>query len=245
MDPAPTKRHDGRVTTAYRDYHGLHRGPALCSLTERDVIDFARREAATTVGPECKARFFRAGGAYKTLLTGRPPRDLDLWAPSRTDREVLVATLLDRGGRRLEERPYSDAFEIGGRIVEVPHKTEPDTLEARLARFDIGLSAVGVEHRPGDQWRAVINPLARSSVERRQVLLLKPLANWKHCLATLSRMRRYAAELGYSVPAEEVAEVWRVFDSHPEAEHERMLQRFRRSAHFCPGVREEAVCRLR
>lgn len=50
-----------------------------------DVIEFARREVARTVGLGSGARFFLAGGAFKSLLTGRPPRDLDLWAPSVED----------------------------------------------------------------------------------------------------------------------------------------------------------------
>ena len=79
-------------------------------------------------------------------------------------------------------------------------RSSPDTLEGRLARFDIALSAVGVEHRPSGQWSAIVHPLARTSVERREVLLLKPLVNWKFVLSTLERMWRYADELGYIVP---------------------------------------------
>ena len=121
----------------------------LSSLDERDVVEFARREAARTIGPACDARFFLAGGMFKTSLTGCPARDLDLWAPSTRDRELVLAALTQRGARRLEDRPFASAFAIDGRIVELPHKVEPDTLDGRLARFDIALSAVGVEHRPG------------------------------------------------------------------------------------------------
>ena len=81
--------------------------------------------------------------------------------------------------------------------MEVPDKTEPAELEDRLARFDLALSAVGVEHAADGGWRAVIHPLALESVLRREMLLLKPLVNWKYALATLERMRRYAAELGF------------------------------------------------
>ena len=41
----------------------------------------------------CQARFFFAGGAFKSLLTSRPPKDLDLWAPSAEDRAALVAAV--------------------------------------------------------------------------------------------------------------------------------------------------------
>lgn len=238
-------REDGHLTTAYRDQSRRRPAAGLVPLDDRHVIDFARREAARTLGPDMDARFFLAGGAFKALLTGRPPRDLDLWAPTARDRDILLSTLDARGARRLEPRPFADAFEVGDRVVELPHKSEPETLEERLARFDVALSAVGAEHRPGGEWRAVIHPLAQASVEQRRVLLLKPLVNWKYALATLERTRRYAHELGYSVPPEEEAEVWRVFDSQPDDMKHGMLERFERTTMGGHGVREEASCRLR
>lgn len=238
-------REHGALVAAYRDVQWRYDAAPLCQLDERDVVEFARRELAQTVGPDCRARFFLAGGAFKTLLTGRPPRDLDLWAPSGRDREVLVETLLARGARRLPERPFSDAFQSGERLVEVPDKIEPETLAGRLARFDIALSAIGVEHRPGGEWSAMIHPLARTSVARSEILLLKPLVNWKYALVTLERMRRYAAELGYAIPAEEKAEVWKVFDAQPPEMQHGMLERYGRAALGGYGVFEEARCRLR
>lgn len=238
-------RQGGHLVTAYRDHCNKSDAVTLSSLDERDVVEFARREAARTIGPACGARFFLAGGMFKTLLTGCPPRDLDLWAPSTRDRELVLAALTQRGARRLEDRPFASAFAIDGRVVELPHKVEPDTLDGRLARFDIALSAVGVEHRPGGQWSAIVHPLARTSVERREVLLLKPLVNWKFVLSTLERMRRYADELGYTVPAEEEAEVWRVFESQPEDMKREILARYEHTAPGRYGVRAEASRRSR
>jgi len=237
-------RADGCLQTAYRDHCRQHERTDLNSLDEIDVIEFARREVARIVGASCDARFFLAGGAFKALLTGQPPRDLDLWAPSARDRALLLQALDGRGAHRLPVRPYADAFQIGEREVEVPFKTEPVTLEERLALFDIALSAVGVEHLPGDGWRAIVHPLARESVKRREVLLLKPLVNWKYALATLERMRRYAAELGYQVPADEEAEAWQEFESQSAEMQAGMLERFDRTAHGGYRVREEALHRL-
>ncbi len=232
-------REGGPISVAYRD--SLRKGISepLCRFDGRDVVDFARREVSAVVGSDCPARFFLAGGAFKSLLTGRPPRDLDFWAPTSPDRESLVQTLTDRGARRLNDRPFADAFEIAERVVEVPHRAEPDSLEERLARFDLCLSAVGVEHQPGGTWRAVIHPLARASVEQREVLLLKPLVNWKYALATLERLRRYADELGYAVPESEEAEVWRVFEGQDNEMRRGMIERFERTAHGGYGVRTE------
>lgn len=231
-------RTDEGLRSAFRDQVGFRSEP-LCSLSDVDVVELARREVAATVGLNCGARFFLAGGAFKTLISGRAPRDLDVWAPSERDRALLVRTLLDRGATQLERRAYSDAFQIAGRTVEVPDAVAPTTLSERLAQFDIALSAVGVEYRPNGTWGAEVHPLARESMRRRQVLLLKPLANWKYALATLERMRRYGSELGFEVPEEEEAEVWRVFDAQSDEMKVGMVDRFQRTGTGDFGVADE------
>lgn len=234
----------GEVHVAYKGWRAARRAP-LVGLTEADVIGLARREVAATVGLDCPARFFLAGGAFKTLITGRPPRDLDLWAPSPEDRAMLEARLLQRGARPLPSQPYTQAYRLEGRVVELPHKTEPSTLEERLARFDLALSAVGAEYRPNDTWRAVIHPLARESIKRRQVLLLDELPNWKHGLGTLERMRRYAGELGYDAPAEEQERLWQIYEAQPPEIRVGMRERFYAVAKHDQGVAEELACRFR
>jgi hypothetical protein len=231
------------VHAAYRDEEAILPAP-LCGLAEDDVAEFARREIAATVGLDSGARFFLAGGAFKSLLTGRPPRDLDLWAPSERDRNLLLAALRERGARPAGARPFADAFELAGRVVEVPHKTEPDTLSERLARFDIGLAAVGVEHRPNGEWSVMVHPLALESVRRREVRLLKPLVTWKYVLTTLERMRRYAEELSFSVPAEEEAEVWRVFEAQDAELRAGLIARYRCTGSGGFGIIEEVACRF-
>jgi broad specificity phosphatase PhoE len=218
-------RTDG-LNVAYRDDHRLLDDGPLCQLVEADVIEFARREVAATVGLRCAARFSLAGGCFKSLLTGRPPRDLDIWAHSQEDRRLLVAALLERGATGPVRQTFSDAFQINGRIVDIPDKTRP--LEEQLACFDIGLSAVGVEHVPVDRWRAIIHPLAVESARRHQVLLLKPLVNWEYCLATLDRLHRYAAELGFDVPPSEEEHVWTVFRGQPPEMRQGMIERYLR-----------------
>ncbi|MEQ1503710.1 MAG: histidine phosphatase family protein [Myxococcota bacterium] len=234
----------GEVHTAYRSWHGARPTP-LVGLTERDAVALARREVAATVGLDCPARFFLAGGAFKTLLTGRPPRDLDLWSPSPADRAALEATLRERGAVALPEQPYTQGFQLGDRIVELPLHTEPDSLEERLSRFDLALSAIGAEHRPVDRWRAVVHPLAQASVARREVLLIEELKNWRHGLTSLERLRRYAAELGYDAPPAEEARIWAIFESQPREVQEGMVERFRTSARHDQGVAEEVTWRFR
>lgn len=213
-------------------------------FAEDEIVGFARRLMEPVVGSDCRARFFLAGGAFKTLLTGRPPRDLDLWAPTERDRDILLESLMRRGRTSPREAPFADVFEVGERVVELVHEVGPESLECRLGRFDIALSAIGAEHHPGNRWGSIVHPLARTSVELRQVLLLKPLVNWKYALATLERMRRYAEELGFSVPLGEEAEIWSVFDNQPRNQKQRMLQRYERTGLGISGVREEAQRRM-
>lgn len=237
-------REESSINVAYRDHVRTFADETLCRIDDDSIIDFAKREIASTIGLDCPARFFLAGGAFKTLLTGTAPRDLDLWAPSDEDRDALIEVLLRRGAQKEPGRPFADVFTFRQSTLEIAHKTEPPTLEERLSRFDLGLSAVGVEHTGRGAWRAVVHPLASTSATERRVLLLKPLANWKYALATLERLRRYAEELGFELPAEEEHEIWRVFDSQPREMQHGMIERFDRTAHGGHGVREQAIRRL-
>lgn len=230
------------VQIRYRDRQAKRHMPLVC-LTEEDMIALARREVAATLGLDCPARFFLAGGAFKTLISGKPPRDLDIWAPTPEDRAVLESRLLERGAERLPEKPYTQGFLLNGREIELPLHTEPCALEDRLARFDIALSAVGVEHTPEDRWRAFIHPRARLSIERKQILLLEELQNWRHSLTSLERMRRYAGELGFDVPASEEARIWTIYDAQLPEMRRGMVERFHATARHDQGVAEEIAWR--
>lgn len=234
---------DDAVQVAYREWRDARPAP-LIRLTEDEVIHFARREVAATIGLDCPARFFLAGGAFKTLITGRPPRDLDLWAPSPDDRAALETRLLERGAVRLAPQRYTQAFRLGDRLIDLPLKTEPATLEDRLARFDLALSAIGAEHRPDDNWRAVVHPLAMASAEQRKVLLLDELLNWRHSLSSLERMRRYAAELGFEAPSTEEERVWQIYAAQSPEMRRGMVERFSAVARHDQGVAEELACRF-
>lgn len=162
----------------------------------------------------------------------------------RSSQEV-VSSLAARGARQLGPRPFGEAFEINGRVVDVPWKASDPTLETLFARCDIALSAVGVDRQADGAARAFIHPLAVESVRRREILLLKPLVNWHYALTTLERMRRYAAELGYRIPPEEEAEVWGVFDEQEESMRLGMVERFDKTTRGDARVREEIRCRHR
>lgn len=100
--------------------------------------------------------------------------------------------------------PDTDRFQVKGQLVELQFKTDAPTLDDRLSRFDITLSAVGVEHASGAGiMRVLMSPEAIESARQREVRLIKPLVNWKHVLATIARMREYGEQLGFAVPEED------------------------------------------
>lgn len=208
-------------------------------LASERVLALGRRFLDEAVGLDFPGRVFLAGGAFKTLLHGRPPRDLDLWAPTPDDRARLVSWLRSRGAAPLARHAYAEVFRQGGHELEVPDRAEPPTLEERLGRFDLVMSAIGVELDHG-RLRQVVHPQARESAARREVRLLTPLVNWKHALGTLARARRYADELGWVLPAEEEAVVWDLFHAQPGPERDRMIDRFACTAVPGWGVLEEA-----
>ena len=121
----------------------------------------------------------------------------------------------------------------------MPFKTEPSTLIDRLERFDIALSAIGVECRPNGNWVALVHDRALLSVEQQEILLLEPLVNWKYALVTLERMRRYAKELGFSVSSDGEAAIWKIFYSQPSSVREEMLARFETNNMGGYGVEED------
>jgi hypothetical protein len=197
-------------------------------MNEAALVSFARSCLAPVLGEQPAGRFFLAGGAFKSLLHGLPPRDLDLWPATEADRERLGAQLVSRGAKvHRENPPYQTSYILAGQRVELAHDSSAGDLQVQLGRFDLGLSAIGVEHLEGT-WRGAIHPLALDSIRRREVLLLTPLVNWKYALATLERMRRYATELGYHVPASEEEAIWDVFDEQSREEQRAMVARYLR-----------------
>lgn len=186
-------------------------------------------------------QIFLAGGAFKTLLHGRPPRDLDLWAETPDDRACLVSRLLSRGAMLRAPSPGADRFSLAGREIEVSFQIEP--MEPRLARFDLGLASVAVAFRGGGAV-PLVHPRALESVERREILLVA-ITHWQLSLATLVRARRYAGDLGYAVSAALQSEVWAIFAARSREEQAEMLRQL--DHHYGQatwGVRDEAAGRI-
>lgn len=207
-------------------------------------MEFARSLLDPLLGNEPVGGFCLAGGAFKSLLHGRSPRDLDLWPATEADRESLAAYLMERGARlERDNPPFQSLYTCAGRRLDLAYDTTAPTLEERLGRFDLSISAMGVEHR-GGVWRGMVHPLAIESIARREVLLLKPLTNWKYALATLGRLHRYGVELGFSVPPEEEEAIWDLFALQSLDEQQAMVARYLRVASGDSRLLEEVRSRM-
>jgi hypothetical protein len=214
------------------------------ALEEQRVLEFARPLLDTTIGLDFPGRVLFAGGAFKSLLHGRPAHEVDLWASSEADRRALLSHLSSCGAvEQPGARAFGQAFALGSLTVDVPYRVEPGNLNDRFERFDLALSAIGVEFDSG-RLRIEVHPAAREAVRRREVLFLKPLVNWKYAFSSLERARRYAAELAYSLTTETEQVVWNTYDSRGATEREAMLARYQAHGRGGWGVAEEISCRL-
>ena len=197
------------------------------ALTEGAVAQYGEALLREVLGDEFDGEVFLAGGAFRALLTGRPPRDLDLWTPDETARAALVAFLGARGATVVRDHPpFQTVFRWGAHVIDVPYAAGPARLDERLARFDLGLSAVGVTWRCGRVVEAAIDPCATRSTEQRAVLLLRPLRNVSYLLNTAERARRYARELDFEWPREEEDLLWETYASLPVARQEKVLSNY-------------------
>lgn len=198
-------------------------------LTEQAVLEFGAEMLRAVLGDGFAGTVMLAGGAFKTLIHGRPPRDLDLWAPNDEERIHLVERLRDRGALLVSQSRYSTTLELVGRRVDVPVRADRFCIDVHFERVDIGIAAVAVQLRNGTL-KAAVHPLAIECEQRRQVLFMKPLLNWRHCLGCLARARRYADELGWVLPQTEEAYIWDLFDSQDPAMQVGMMDRGRLTA---------------
>ncbi len=234
---------DDGMHILFKNHHFDNLPAHLNTINEKDVLDFIQRKMAWTFGTECQARFFVAGGVFKEISTGNESDDIDIWCPSEDDMNKLVRHLMFRGAEELDKRDYTVACNLDGNIIEVKKKFTYPTLESVLSRFDIGLSAIGAEYDGRGGWKAKLHPLVNKSLKRKQILLLKPLVNWKFGLSTLERMRHYAKEFGFESPEEEEEEVWTLFYKQSEEMQKEMLRLFQQTSRGEMDVEEEFLRR--
>lgn len=218
------------LVAAYRETIQSSNNFPNIKFDEPELIDFARIEVGLTIGFNCNAHFFVAGGAFKTLISGKPARDLDVWAASEIDRQLIVEALLAQGAKRLEENQYHEKFVCRNRVVDVPKSVNCDSLDALFERFDIALSAVGVEFNHRQAIAAHVHSSLSESLLKREIKLLHPLRNPKYVLTTLERMFRYGSELNFSISESDINFIWNFFESQETTMRQGMIERFLRTS---------------
>ncbi len=212
------------------------------ALSEEAVARCGEVLLRETLGTGFEGEVFLAGGAFRTLLTGAAPRDLDLWVPDDATRAALIDWLTCRGAvLERDHPPFQSAFRCGRHRVDVPYAVGTPRLVDRLALFDLGLSAVGVTWRRGRVVEAAIDPCAVRSIEERAVLVLRPLRNVSYLLNTVERAHRYAIELGFELPSEEEQFLWATYESLSRARKQKVLSNFA----WTDGCDERIVGRAR
>lgn len=225
----------------YKDIHKKMRINNLLDLNEHDITELARRKIAMTIGLECEAEFIIAGGVFKEILTGKPAEDIDIWAVSERNLEILLNHLHQKKNVTfIEETVYNYRFETQGIIIEIGKKTHRN-LEERLAGFDLTVSAIGVQYYTRDKWNAYIHPTALESVREKEIKLNRDILNKNHILATIVRMKRYAAELGYTINNEDIEEIWHRFKISTTEKKERCLKNFRNNCRYDVRIEAEAL----
>ncbi len=214
-------------------------------LREDRVLDFGVAWLHRVFGNGPGAPVMLAGGAFKSLIHGRPPRDLDLWVVDETGHAAVTRALVERGAIPVRDNPpYQAAFSLDGQLIEVAYpRADRSTPDDVLKHFDIGLSAVGACWDRG-RLCATIRPESLESSRRREVLLIWPLWNWKYALFTLERMDRYGRELGFSVRQDQVDRLWNLYESQGAEEKALMIDRYRRVGGGVAAILARAEGRL-
>lgn len=196
--------------------------------------------------PEDLPFFALAGGCFKSLVTAKKPRDLDLFAFSEDDKNQIVSAL-KLNSHELQETAWNYQFEVPlyaevsnhsnqQRLlrapaqniirVEVVKNTNPGNLEGILARFDICLAAIGVTVCGNTIEDIIIHPDAEISLQVCQPLLILPMPNEPFLLATAERVIRYADELGFPKPTHQLNFLRKRFLEKMHADQQNYLQNY-------------------
>ncbi len=221
-------REGNKVIVRYRDHRlSLDFPPHL--FTEENAYNLGKWYINQLFRDEKFSRFVIAGGAFKTLITGKLPRDIDIWPYLPEDRTLMIGSLLKGRGFLHRNGPFTETFSLRSFDVEINKKTVGRDVGDILERFDIGLSAVGIEFIPsGDgetgEYRLMIRPEFWENLNNKELSFIKPLKNWPFAFTCLERIRRQNRELGFKLPPAEEDYIFNLFlDKTPE-ERQLMLE---------------------
>lgn len=186
-----------------------------------------------------------AGGWYTHSLTGRAPRDLDLFCRDGDHLEAVAQRILARGGQVVEDRPpFYRRLAWEDQAIDLAYNVWCADLDEVFRRFDLGLSMVGVVWRDGSA-QARVHPLAQASVAQGAVLIHLDCPNMKYALVIMERAHRYADRLALRVDDAGLAALWSVLENAEPEEQLKMLDRYRRVGVTDPDVEQRAMAVIR
>ena len=203
--------------------------------------------------------------------SAKQPRDLDVWPRTEEDEKLLVARLgaaaeptdvqIEIWNTRITLMIRRPTDSVGPGLQSMPGPGEPLIVEvvhaygrdltATLALFDIALADVGVRFVDGRPVETFIHPLALTSLESSELLLLPGAADSPFMLATAERLLRYARELHWPRPEAQLAALLATFRAASSARRAELVENFgittqdaAARAVVCElfGLDESAVC---
>ncbi len=225
--------------------HDLHDAPAGAAVT----IQVAIREALEPRWLETKARalldgpigtwaepVLLAGGWYAHVAAGSRPRDIDLFCQDAEHLDRVAARLRERGATDVEDRPpFYRRLAWNGQPIDLAYNVWCRSLDEVFARFDLGLSMVGVRWYEGTAV-AQVAPLALASADVGVVFVNLECPNTAYALVTIERAHRYADRLALETDQAGLEWLWSRFERAPAQEGQKMIERYRRV-----GVQDAAV----
>ncbi|MBU2514000.1 hypothetical protein KJ966_21905 [bacterium] len=214
-------------------------------MNHERILEAANPVLTEIIGNLIHIQIYLAGGYFKTLLSGLPVKDLDLWVPDKKTKHLLIQSLLDRGAVIIDDKPpFFIALRFERNILEFPYNYDGLPMESCLSRFDIALSAIGVEYNCG-RWKSFIHPSAAKSFKEKKLYLIHPFNNWKYALVTLDRLNRYHRELNFEIVKAEVDYLWDLFDTQNLEEKIRMIKRYKNVPGWNQFTLKAAITRVR
>jgi hypothetical protein len=198
--------------------------PPLQPLARRSVADFARQELNLILPNKFGGRFFLAGGAFKSLIHGESPHDLDLWPASESDRILLLAALEEQGCTKVEDGPFNSKLvhNRSRRKVEVTIKCF-STMMSCISQFDLNLSCIACEYNGGEVVDTYVTQGAIDDVLLSEITVVTELFRHEYNLQTIGRIDRYAGELGFSVADSARVEMWQIYQDATVTERTKLL----------------------
>ena len=181
-------------------------------LTPEKVIEFGNQWISSILPEGFDGRLFLAGGCFKSLISKKSPRDLDIWPATENDSKRLIEELQKQGNVLVENREhttqlYNSSLQIDVEVI----KKFPGSLKDIYKDSDLELSCIGVEYDHGEVVNSLISPGAYIGVQEKAVYIRQPWRKYPFNLLTLNRLKKYAQELDYTIPEISLKRVWQVY----------------------------------